>query len=480
MVFERLRKRIDNYKHPFVPNATEFMPIDIDKVASDLSLVEKGTERGKSELPRTDSSGYDEIENSIINSIIGARATAKSDYDLTQSAYNERLKGLNLSARSSDIRIEAAKAVSDFDTSHHSGADELYRLRLNVLDSREELEEFKKDRGIRRNARYPESLAYHYGFIIFLFAFEGLLNGSVFGQGHDAGLLGGILFAMGIAFVNVFVLGLAGSLCFKFICQPSAAWKALGVICIPVYFTLVFALCLLGAHIRSAMNAGVDDFNVRAFETLRETPFAIGDVMSLIFIIMTMAFSVFAAIDFFKMNDPIFSFGHLDKKLKMAEDDYRSTKDDLAYELQDIREDRVGFMKDQLDELRQHLSTHHSIVENRAQQYSRFNDYVTYLESTANTLLSRYRDANRAARKTDEPKHFGEAWKMPVMELVKYGDPNEDISDVRKKVEETSEILEEYIKQIEGHYVDHVHRYNRIDELTREELKSAQATTQAA
>ena len=475
-MFKRLRQRINSFNTPFIPTATEFMQIDVDRVAKEIGLVEHGTERGKRGLPQSDATDFDEHENNIINRILATRGDAKSEYDLAQSTYNERLKGLNLSARSSEIRTEAESAISDFDISHHSGADTLHQLRRGVIAAEQELEEFRKERGIRSRAHYPEAKIYHIGVIAILFVVEAILNGSVFGKGHELGLIGGALYAMLIAFLNVFVLGLLGGLCFRLLYQPEAVWKVLGAVAIPLYFAGVGVLSLLGAHIRNAMNSGVDDYATKALETFKEDMLNVGDATSLIFIVMTAAFSLIAAVDFLRMDEPIFGYGRRDRKLRHAEDDYRHTKVGLTDEMQDIREDRVGFMKDELEQLRQHLSTHQTIVENRAQQYSRFTDYLAYLESTANTLLSRYRDANRTARDTKEPKHFGKAWKMPEMPLVQYGDPNQDISEVRAKVEETTHILEESISKLEQKYLEHVHRYNRIEELSREEVKNAQAT----
>ena len=451
------------------------MQIDVEKVSKDLGLVDKGKERGGHGLPRTSAVEPDEHEQAVTNQILGALGLAKNEYDLNLRSYNERLKGLNLDARSSEIRTEARGAVSDFDTEHHSGADALYRLRLNVLDAQRELEEFKADRGIRRLAHYPESKVFYLGIIALLLLLEVILNGSVFSVGHEFGLIGGIGFAALIAFLNVIVLGIIGSTCFRLVRQPAGGIRAFGYLAIPIYLVFVTSLSLLGAHLRNAISKATDEYATLALETFLANPIAIESATSVLFVIMTIAFALGAAFDFLKMDDPIFGYGERDRKLRLAEEDYRAMKDELVERMKDIREDRVEYMKDELAQLREDLSSHQSIVEHRAQHYSRFKEYMTYLESTANLLIARYRDANRTTRKDDEPTYFSKSWSMERPFVAELGDTSEDIASVRGKVEETSRILEECIAELETHYVDHIHRYNRIDELTREEVKDAQA-----
>ena len=132
-------------------------------------------------------------------------------------------------------------------------------------------------------------------------------------------------------------------------------------------------------------------------------------------------------------------------------------------------------MNDQLVQMRNHLNTHQSIIENRTLQYSRFIEYLNYLENTGNTLLSRYRDANRETREVPEPAHFGKPWQLPRPPLSEATAISDEVPEVRRKVEETSEILEQSIHELETHYVSHVHRYDKIEELSREESRDAQS-----
>lgn len=475
MAFQRLRQRLGGFAHDWVPTATEFMRIDVDKVAKELDLVDQGQARGRKNLPQVGATDFDEHENNTTNRILSALGQAKADYDMSQRAYSERLKGLNLSTRSSEIRTESRGAVSDFDTAHHSGADELYRKRLNILDAQKDLEDFRAEHGIRRIAHYPESKIYLWGFVAILFLIEAALNGNIFSQGHEFGLIGGIGFAALIAVLNIFVLGLVGALCFRLLLQPSIPMKILGYIATPSYFAFVLGLSLLGAHLRNEMNSGADDYARAALDSFLITPFSVRDATSLLFVVVTVAFAIGAAIDIFKMDDPIFGYGRRHRKLQETERDYAEMKATLVGEMTDIREDRVNFMNDQLVQMRNHLNTHQSIIENRTLQYSRFIEYLNYLENTGNTLLSRYRDANRETREVPEPAHFGKPWQLPRPPLSEATAISDEVPEVRRKVEETSEILEQSIHELETHYVSHVHRYDKIEELSREEIRDAQS-----
>ncbi len=474
-MFKKLKEQLGSYNHPFVPTAVEFMAIDVDKVAKDLRLAEKGKDRGGQNLPKSSATEPDEHEQAVTNQILAALNQAKNDYDLNLRSYNERLKSLNLDARSAEIRMESKEAISDLNVAHHSGSDELYRLRLNVLDAQKDLEDFKEQRGIRRLARYPQSKVLQFAVIVGLLLLEVILNGSVFSVGHEFGLVGGLGMAALIAFLNVIVLGLTGSYCFRFAAQPDRGTRVLGYVSTPLYLGIVAALSFLGAHLRNAISTASDDYATIALDTFVANPFAIENATSVLFVLMTSAFAIIAAFDFVKMDDPIFGYGDRDRKLRDAEEEYRSKKDDLVGVMQDIRGDRIVAMKDELAQLREDLGSHQSIVEHRGQHHSKFMDYMSYLESTANLLLARYRDANRVARTESEPESFGKLWVMNRPFIAEVGSPSDDVATVREKVEETSRILEESIGELETQFVDHIHRYNRIDELSREEVKDAQA-----
>lgn len=467
--------KLGSYSHDYVPRANTFMEVDVEKVAKELKVSEDGKARGASNQPSPDVSGFDQVENRITNRILARLNEAKSDYDRSISAYNDRIGTLDLSARAAQIRTGAVGASTDLDTALHNGADTLYRLRLDVLDAQDDYEHFRKLHGIVRTAHYPDSKWMLKSIIALLLVIEAFLNGTVFGQGHEFGLIGGISIALLVAVVNVVVLGILGSIVARFIAQPSVLWKVLGIIMMPVFVAFVLFLSLLGAHMRSAMKAGLPDYEAVAWGQLLSDPFAIGDVVSLLFIVMTMAFAAFAAFDFFRLDDPIFGYGRRDRKLKLAEESYSEMKAALVDEMIKIRDDRVIDMKAAVEKLRSHLSLHQSLLGERASLHSRFLSYLGYLESVGNTLLSRYRDANLVTRKEPAPPHFREPWKMPRPDLVEVRTSESDLRSLADKVEETAGVLERSIGKVENSLSHHVHKYNKIQELSREEVRRGPA-----
>jgi hypothetical protein len=109
-----------------------------------------------------------------------------------------------------------------------------------------------------------------------------------------------------------------------------------------------------------------------------------------------------------------------------------------------------------------------------------FKAHLEGLEEAANNLLAYYRRANHGARTEPAPKHFDERWQMPTPALPVFG--SLDMRKIEESVRRANEVLEEQIGTVRTEYEKAIRTFQRIDELSEEELArgSAQAIVKAA
>jgi hypothetical protein len=113
-----------------------------------------------------------------------------------------------------------------------------------------DLERFKAENGITRDAHYPASPVLSFGVLSILILVEACINGVLFAETSDRGLFGGWLEAMALAITNVGVAFLVGCAILPQLNRRSLPAKAGGALLAIAGFSAVLAVNLSGAHYR--------------------------------------------------------------------------------------------------------------------------------------------------------------------------------------------------------------------------------------
>ena len=96
----------------------------------------------------------------------------------------------------------------------------------------------------------------------------------------------------------------------------------------------------------------------------------------------------------------------------------------------------------------------------------RFHSHERQLESSARRLLNIYRDANREARKTGEPRHFRREYELTNSDVTS---PNIDgifsKDDVESLITKGNELLENSIEQIDGAHQRTFQKFELISQI---------------
>lgn len=107
--------------HPYVPLALQFPLIDIDVVARQLDLVDKGKTRGAKGNPATDAAVFDDVEQRIVSVIGDAKTTAQAIYHDNLHSYEQRLAALDFKLFVTEIKGASLEVCGNYLTSVNEG-----------------------------------------------------------------------------------------------------------------------------------------------------------------------------------------------------------------------------------------------------------------------------------------------------------------------------------------------------------------------
>ena len=99
---------------------------------------------------------------------------------------------------------------------------------------------------------------------------------------------------------------------------------------------------------------------------------------------------------------------------------------------------------------------------------------ITSLESCANALLLAYRDENKRKRTTPPPSRFTQRWTLArPAEADIVSDEQQDDRQIQEEIRETIQVLDRANHEINEAYEKAAVQYDRIEQLTGEEIADA-------
>ncbi len=410
----RLREFLNEAPHDYRASTNPFLDFEIEKVKTEMRLVERGHERGNRGEPPAGSSAFDEVEGEIARRINEQYKEDTRTYHNNLESYDSWFHRLGLEAASSKIKDETLAAIGDFKTEISRGRDELYDRRRDVLEAETSFAKFRKGHNLEdRPALYSTPPILQIGIIALLLLIEAGLNSSLLSVGHLGGILGAIGEAIIIAGINVILLGLLAAVAWRYAHHRNVSVMLLALVGLAIVAAVMVIWNLLVAHYRDALGGGFFEKAGRvALKNFSTDPLALYEVSSIMLLLVGISFSLCAAVYWAKMDDSYPGYGMLDRVRRKRNDSYSRKKGDLLDNLQDIRNEAVEAMHEARENLRKRHGEYFQALEGRQRLREKFRAQLHYLESAANELLQVYREANRGARKTKPPKHFVNSWQL--------------------------------------------------------------------
>src|SRR5579871_5496352 len=314
----RIRALLNQPTHPYRPATTIFLDLNVDRVADDMKLAERGTERGGQNRPTTDAQTLDDIEHQVVERVEAHKQDAHTLYLDHLHTYDERVTALSFEERFATIEQAAPEAVGDFRAEATVGRDELFVLRRRLNESEIERELFRKHHRIARPARLasPGTIVLKIGVLAILFIIEVVINGSFLAKANLGGLLGGAVQAVTFAALNIIASFFWGMVLVRLVNRRNFFLKLIGVVSFLAYLVFAVTLNLTLSHLREIPPniALSDNVGQVVLHRLLTAPYALTDVNSWVFFSIGFIFSLIAMADGLMFFDPYMGYAGLERR----------------------------------------------------------------------------------------------------------------------------------------------------------------------
>ena len=447
----RLREIATSNRGQHIPSLLDYVTLDVERVALDMGLQERGTERGGSGEPMTSSQMLDSVEREIVDKIQSDQQSAVEQLTEQFDISSGRLRHLQFDSIIFNVQADTAAAVSDFEQEGRNGLNILYQLRRKLIEATNALEDFKDRNKISRPAHAKPDLLTTCFILAVIFLIETLSNAGLIGAAHQSGYIGAYTLALALSFINVSCGFAAGYFGLRSVYHTSAVNKAWGLLFVAGYLAFIFIFNLYVSYVRDAMQSGGMQESLNQVWMRLWTPSI--DFQSFeapVMLIIGIAFSLVAFYKGFRNDDPFPDYGRQSRLRDETEHDYANMTAQLGDGLTENRDNIRQTLQVVANELGMRRSKYFEIMSTIKKFTGRFHAHERQLESSARRLLNIYRDANREARKTGEPKHFKREYKITKSDAAS---PNIDgifsKDDVEGLITKGNELLERSIERVD-------------------------------
>lgn len=390
--------------------------VDTKAVEKKFDLRSEGARLGAAGVPPENATALSGPERQAINEVEEARRGY-------QTWATRRLASVNQAIAQYDIRHEINTALAEdiqfqnkvaaFLTTENDG---LTRLQKELRQREAELEEFKKKNKLNRLANYPSGgmKFLRFGILLALVAIEGFLNANFLAQGLPSGLVGGFLYAVMFAVMNIVSAAFIGWMPFRW--HNLDGKKYIAVVTIMGALLVSSIVGLLLGHLRFAFSKEIDDAFSLAWQTFVASPLAIGGIDSIILFFVTLAFAVGAFIDGYTLDDPYPGYGPIDRRYRKAIEIYDEEIESVNERLRELRDEAVEHLKETLAKTQGAAAGLRAQIIEKEAAGQRLNAAMTAARAAAEAVVNTFRTENQVGRAgRPSPKYFKDP--VPLMEV---------------------------------------------------------------
>jgi len=407
---------------PLDPVTGEFRHPDPAAIAKHLQLEKLGQRRGKAELPASDVTALDDMEQSVYREIsriaqLGREQVSRQFEVLTTAQSSVALAGI-----AAQIETEADRFAIRMVARVRAGTIALFNKKRAVADSERGLKEFKEQHRITRPADYPDASGHRrlMAVLALVFAVESVFNAFLFAEASEFGLVGGFFEAMFISLINIALGFVVGLLILPHITHSRSLHSA-GFLLIAILCGIsLLAWNLLAGHYRDAVAAfavsgdplSIPRLGGAALDALASQPLRLEEFKSWMFVILGAIAIIVALTDGYRWDEPYPGYGRRarqNRELVRAYGELFSRLQDDLHRTAESGQRRIGEL---VEKYRAQLTKAYELHSRARSLEERFRGYLMLLEHVGNELLAKYRYANRGARSTPPPAHFEEPFTL--------------------------------------------------------------------
>lgn len=455
----------------------EYPKYDSKKLKKELDIEKKGKEDGLASIPPHTSKeviGYEKtITNHLVTKVTEVEASARSQ--ITNLV--EEINHLEIDKLRKKIDDYNEETKDKFRSLQSEVGNIQYYESQEVQNINNLFKKFKEENKLNRPPRYPDSKRLSYAIIAALGVGEVIINSIFYKDFASTGLLGGILIASAIAFINIFLGFAYGEYISRLINHISFFKKFIAFISGIIFLKLTLFVNFYAAHLRDAIEAA-RKLDLRAYEVdtmevaqkMINSPFSIQSFESIMLIILGMGFTIFAVVKMYIADDPYPGYGELDREKK-------SKTEAHFYEISTYIEDCRKLMRERVLDIRmiiENISTNLSLLKNykgRLSLYSQnFETFLNQVQTISDEIVNEYRSTNMRHRPEPKqfPKYYDKPYVMPYrpkIEISNFSKIDELLQKLEKIKNNSEKLTEDRITVIYEEYKNALKEFKDIKEL---------------
>jgi len=457
------------------PSILAFPSIDIERTQDNLRLVDMGKERGSRNMPAHDSQGMDDVEHKIVTEIDQKKNLAFNNLSGHQRAYRDRITGLAHRSELEQLNMAVDSAMSDFAAKKQTAKNDIYPMRIDVIEHERDLNAFRQKHRLTRPSRRPESRLWCWGVLLMIGLLEAIMNGAFFARGDELGFLGGLSKAVVAAFLNVSIGWILGRFLLPNVFHRNWLRKFVGLVFSLGFIALIPAFNLLVAHYRAALGGDAPELaDQAALTSFLASPFYITEVQGWILFGLGLTFSLIAAGDGWYYDDPYPGYGAAIARHRNALLDYTEAMETAIDEVNDIRDHAEKTVSACSQNIGTRENQFHMLMDETARMSRLFEEHLVHLENAGNALLGVYRNENAKWRTEPVPAYFSIRWTLSRPNNEPLFQASDSIRDaISSTVADAPAESKAAREKLHAAYREAIHEHERIDQLTEADLVNA-------
>lgn len=423
----------------------DLRPIDVPRLARELNLAEDAKRFGEKGIPAADATSPSGPERAVIQRIEKARQDYVDWAALRLGVVNQNIARGTVTAEVNRAR----QADQEFIRRASTVLTEKESLLRSLSDTAQartlELQVFKASHQIERDANYPSAVGifFRVAVLVFLIVLEGVLNASFFAQGIDTGLVGGAVYAMSLAALNVLTAFFLGALTVRYLFHRNALAKIFGLCSLLFALAVMLLVAVAIGHFRDALSSELPNAPSAALSSLKASPFGLKDMMSWALFGISLAFASGALVDGLLFNDPYPGYGALAKRATQAVEDYEEELNGLREELEELKEEELNRLDEAVQRSQATLRTCAAAIEDKKVTESRLLTAFRDADNALEALLHQFRTENELHRKgIPRPQYFDSAPALKPIQLPDF-DSSQDERSLHEQHEHVAALVDE-------------------------------------
>ena len=436
----------------------DFKFLDRDQFMVDHDVEALAKRNGKVNIPASYAT-QDPSELTFLQELEQHAAQATMILNGTLADIKNSISRIDVEQEKAQLDNVVLKLRAELTTEHDSNVQELSKLRDAVDNRQTDVDRFKKDHSISREAIYKQSFLPTMAWIAIALIIETILNSSLLAQASDFGLVGGATLAILISLINITFGFMLGLFVFPFTSHKNMLYKRFSWVALILASIVIFLFNLLLGHYREVLIQDPNNSAILAIQHFTEDMFNLNSIESIFLIIVGLIVSV---ISFWKgstQNDSYPGYTKLSKERDKMFEEFLFVKEEQLSELTETTDD----FERKLTELHKKVSAdyrQYNIWHSGFQQQQKlYQAYTDNLVKTGEIAISTYRQINQSVRSEEAPKFFSKKivvtfnQTLSIPEIVDVGPSlNAVVEDFGGRLPQLSiefkNILEEYRRKI--------------------------------